>query len=380
MAQAKSYDVLIVGGGVIGLSIARSLRKKGVKDIAILERGELGREASYAAAGILAPQAEANRADDFFHFCRASNDIYPRFAAELKDETGHDIELAGSGTLYLAFSEQDIAEISRRFNWQTAAALAVERFTGNEIRKMEPHVSGAVREGLLFPADQQVENRKLLDALKRFAELNDIDLFEHSEVQSLIADHGGVRGIETDGQKFFARTTVLATGAWTSFIKLGKNVVPVSVKPIRGQMVCFQPPSKLFRSVVYSPRGYIVPRADGRVLVGATVEDAGFDKSVTEDGVRSLVAEACNIAPALTKLDITDSWAGLRPASTDGLPILGELPETLGLVMATGHFRNGILLAPITAEIISDYIVSGINSAFLDVFGPQRLRTAATFS
>ena len=184
-------------------------------------------------------------------------------------------------------------------------------------------------------------------------------------------------GAASASEKFFARTTILAAGAWTRFIKLRETVVPVEVTPVRGQMICFNPRERLFRKVIYTPRGYVVPRADGRVLAGATVENKGFDKMVTAEGIEKLHRNAIEISPAFSGLELSDSWAGLRPASPDGLPIIGELPNTQGLIVATGHYRNGILLAPITAELIADYVVKGVRSEFLNIFGPQRFCAAA---
>jgi glycine oxidase len=380
MTRAKIYDVLIVGGGVIGLSIARSLRKRGITRIAVAERGEVGRESSYAAAGMLAPQAEADRADDFFRLCDASNRLYPEFADNLQAETGVDVEFDSTGTLYLAFTDEDEEEIGRRFRWQTQAGLELQALTRADVLADEPQVSTAVRAGLFFPNDRQVENRKLVAALKRFAELNRIEILERTEVQGLITTSQGVTGVETNAGPLFASTTVLATGAWTPFIKFRGSGLPISVKPMRGQMVCFRPSEKLFRHVVYSPRSYVVPRVDGRLLAGSTVEDVGFDKRNTLEGTTGIIKESRTIAPALGEITTCDRWAGLRPASRDGLPILGLMHEIRGLSIATGHFRNGILLAPITGEIIADQILGVQDSEYLTIFGAERFRKAASIS
>jgi glycine oxidase len=367
-------DVLIVGAGVVGLSLARALHKKGAGKITILERGIVGREASFAAAGMLAPHAETEKPDDFFHFCAESNKLYPNFAAQIFDETGVDIELDRSGTLYLAFTERDAEEIGKRYEWQKKAGLEVERLTAQEARKAEPFASPDVREALFFPNDWQVENRKLLAALQKYVEANQIEVVLDTEVSNLLIEKGKVIGAETATNKFLAESVVLATGAWTSFIKAGgKNAFALpAIKPIRGQMICFQTAKRLFERVIYSPRGYIVPRIDGRILVGATVEDAGFDKSVTPSGLDFLFDMAAEIAPALINLQPSETWAGLRPFAVDGLPILGELSDVKNLFVASGHYRNGILLAPLTAEILADKIVGKSQSKYLEVFSPRR--------
>lgn len=369
-------DVLIIGGGVIGLAAARSLHKKGIKNIRILERGQIGGEASFAAAGMLAPHAETSRTDDFFHFCDESNRLYPQFARELLDETDIDIELDRKGTLYMAFSDDDAAEIRRRFEWQKSAGLEVEHLNARETRQTEPFVSPDVRESLFFPNDWQVENRRLLHALQKYAETNGIEIRENAEVTRLLIDRGKIAGAETAvGEKFSAGTVLIATGAWTSLIKAESLVLP-KVIPIRGQMISFHTAKRLFEKVIYSPRCYLVPRADGRILIGATVEEAGFDKSVTSGGVEYLREMAQEISPSLANLEIYEKWAGLRPFAADGLPLLGEFSECENLFIATAHYRNGILLAPLTGEILADKIARGLDSRFSAIFSPNRFRAA----
>lgn len=365
-------EILIIGGGVIGLATARALKKRGAARITILERGHVGRESSFAAAGMLAPQAETDKLDDFFDFCHESNRLYPQFAGELLEETGIDIELDRSGTLYLAFSDEDVKEINRRYVWQKGSGLAVEYLTAEEIRRNEPFVSPDVREGLFFPHDWQVENRKLLLALRKFAELNAIQIVEHAEVKNLIVRDGRATGAATETKTFAADSIILATGAWTSLVKIADFDSPFQVKPIRGQMLSFQAAKRFFRHVIYSPRGYVVPRMDGRILAGATVEDVGFDKSVTDAGIDFLMENALEIAPSLVNLEITEKWSGLRPLATSGLPVLGALPVAENLFAATGHYRNGILLAPVTAETLADKLINNVESRYLQIFSPVR--------
>jgi glycine oxidase len=373
--KRQMTEVLIIGGGVIGLSIARELHKKGVGKLTILERGQVGAEASFAAAGMLAPNAETDKLDDFFHLCNDSNKLYPTFAQALFDETGSDIELERSGTLYAAFTDADVKEIRRRFDWQKSAGLAVELMNAESVRRLEPFISPDVREALFFPNDWQVENRKLLAALRKYAEINQIEIVENAEVTSLTIENGKINGAETKQKTFAAEIVVLATGAWTSLIKTGGFSMP-EVKPIRGQMLSFQTAKRLFQTVIYSPRGYLVPRLDGRILVGATVEDVGFDKTTTDAGINFLRENALEIAPSLVNLNIAEKWAGLRPFAADGLPVLGAFPEVENLLIATAHYRNGILLAPVTAEIIADKVVGSVESKYLKAFSPRRFQTA----
>lgn len=369
-------EVLIIGGGVIGLAIARQLHRQGIKKIKILERGRVGREASFAAAGMLAPHAETDRADDFFHFCHASGELYPNFARQLFDETGVDIELDQNGTLYAAFNADDVEEIRRRFKWQQAAGFAVERLNAAEVGKLEPFVSPDVREALFFPNDWQVENRKLLAALRQYAVLNQVEIVEHAAVERLLIENGAVTGAATATQDYTAVTTVLTTGAWTSFVAVAGAFALPPIKPVRGQMISFQTAKRLFQKVIYSPRGYLVPRRDGRILIGATVEDVGFAPETTAAGIEFLRANALEIAPSLVNLEIAEKWSGLRPFAADGLPVLGALPGVENLLTATAHYRNGILLAPKTAEIIAEAIIGSAESKYLKIFNPRRFQTA----
>jgi glycine oxidase len=361
-------DVLIIGGGVIGLSIARALHSRGVRSITIVDRGNLGGEASWAAAGMLAPNIEATLPDGFHKFCTESLALYPGLATALLDDTGIDIELDRTGTIYLALTEADVSELRKHTG---------TRLSADEISSMEPFISADVREGIFFPNDWQVENRKLLDALRRSAELNDIHIFEQTEVSGLITDGSRVVGARTSNGDLTADRTVVATGAWTSLIQIGDAAMPFTVKPIRGQMASFECKERPLRHVVFSLRGYLVPRSDGRVAVGATVEDVGFDKNTTVEGIDSLRNAAVEIAPGLAKFPLTAQWAGLRPFTADGLPIIGNLPGYENVMVATAHYRNGILLAPRTAEIVADKIVDDVDSEFFGLFRADRFSSTA---
>ncbi len=367
-------EVLIIGGGVIGLSIARELHMRGVRKITLLEKGRCGEESSWAAAGMLGPQAEADVKDAFFEVCCESRDMYPALAAALLEETGVDIELDRTGTLSLAFTGEDTYELDKRYRWQYEAGLEVELLSAKDILKTEPQVSPAVKSGLYFKNDWQVENRKLLTALGRYAELNGIEIVENTRAERLLVESGRVMGAETDRGAFTADQTALATGAWSALIQIGDAPPPFQIVPVRGQMICLQPAMPLFKHVIYSRRGYIVPRRDGRVLAGSTSEKTGFEKSVTPEAFAFLQTMAGEISPFLGGLAVTDHWSGLRPCAEDGMPILGILDGIDDLFIATAHYRNGILLAPITAKLISKRMVDGSKSEYLEHFSVERLK------
>lgn len=371
MVQEISREVLIVGAGVIGLSIARELSRRGINRITIIDRRRAGHEATFAAGGMLAVQAETDEAGDFFDLCRTSRDLYPQLAAELADETGIDIELDRAGTLYLAFTSSDSREIDHRFRWQKNAGLNVEKLSAAETRKIEPFVSPDVRESLIFPDDWQVENRKLAAALIRFAVDRGIDLREETECRRLIVKNGRVIGAETAGGKIYAQQTILAAGAWSSMIEADSVSVP-EIRPIRGQIVGFQTAKRLFNHVIYSPRGYLIPRADGRILAGATVEDVGFENRMTPDGIEYVSRNAFEIAPSISGLKIAEEISGLRPKASDALPVIGGFPHVENLIVAAGHYRNGILLAPITAAAVADMVVGHGVSPLIRSFAVDR--------
>jgi glycine oxidase len=368
----NTSDILILGAGVIGLSIGRELRKRRLGNIRILEKGFVGRESSWAAAGILAPQVEADAPDDFFELCFESNRMYDQFAADLLEETGVDIELDSSGTLYAGFNENDSREFDARFAWQSRAGLKVQRLSSEETLKIEPAVSPKVRESLLFPDDRQVENRKLVEALSQFVRSNGIEINENECAERILVERNRIIGVQTRNQTFAANKVIIATGAWTSFIELRENLLPVEVKPIRGQMISFRSIGTQIKRVIYSRNGYLVPRHDGRLLAGATVEEVGFDKRTTDEGVSRLREIAAEIVPGVSKLDISDKWAGLRPMALDGRPVIGDVPSATGLFIATGHYRNGILLTPITARLIADEIAGEKPGKFEGRFGINR--------
>ena len=361
----------IIGGGVIGLTIARALAQRGVRDLVLIERSALGTEASFAAGGILAPQAEADRADEFFELACRSRDLYADFAAALREDTGIDVELDTTGTLYVAFT--DVNELEKRYEWQSKAGLAVEKLTAREARELEPCISETVQAALHFPRDIQIENRRLLSALVNSVSHLGGNIATETNVESLTVDRGHVKGVQTSRGFVSCEKIIVAAGTWSSLIEHSRTP---KIEPVRGQMICFDAKPQLTRHVIYSPRGYLVPRRDGRLLAGSTSENAGFTKQVTAGGINTILANAQQISPIISNLPILDTWAGLRPRAADGLPVLGPCDEIDGLFYATGHYRNGILLAPVTGELIAEAVVAGHVSPLLAAFSPNRFNLA----
>jgi glycine oxidase len=385
--KTETTDALVIGGGVIGLAIARALRLRGMKRVTIVERARLGREASHAAAGMLAPQVEADGPDAFLELACHSRDLYTAFAEALREETGIDIELEKTGTLLVAFTDEDERDALRRYDWQSRAGLAVERLTALEACSIEPALSPNARSALRFPRDWQVENRRLVAALSASADHLGVRLLTGAHVEAIGIKRGRVTGVETTLGFISAPLVVICAGAWASLIPATeRRVPPVSIEPVRGQILCFESHPRAARHVIYSPRGYIVPRLDGRLLAGSTTERAGYDKRVTGHGLQAIMAQALEIAPVIDTLPLLAAWAGLRPRAEDKWPVLGMSAETAGLCYATGHYRNGILLAPITGELIAaeatgdnvtdDDATGDDAAALLSPFSPDRFQLA----
>ena len=348
-------DVLVVGGGVIGCAIARRLALRGAR-VTLLERDEPGAHASWAAAGMLSPLAEADEPGPFLDLLLDSRALFPALADELARETGIGIAYRTEGTLLVALTAADEATLDRRHGWQAAAALPVERLGAAEALRLEPALAAETRGALLFPGDHQVDNRLLARALAAAASAAGAELRVGTEVKRVIVEGGRAAGVATaGGGRLGAGAVVVAAGSWAGAIEGLPRPLPVF--PVHGQLLALGAVPPPFRHVVHSPRVYLVPRAGGRVIAGATVERVGFEKAVTAGGMLSLLAPALEVVPALRDAPLVESWSGLRPGSPDGLPILGPDPEVPGLFHATGHYRNGILLAPVTADLLAEAVL-----------------------
>jgi len=343
-------DVLIVGGGAIGCAMARRAALAGLR-VRLLERATPGAEASSAAAGMLSPLAEAPAPGPFLDLLLAARAAYPAFAVALRDETGIDVGYDSTGTLYLSLREEDDAELEHRLAWQSRAGLGVERLTAEEARTLEPALSPAVRFALRFPGDHQVDSRLLSRALWLAAKCAGADITLRAEVVELLTHRGRAAGVRLgDGTRIAAGSFVIAGGSWSGALRGLPRALPV--EPVHGQLLALEPASPLLRHVVDSPRGYLVPRASGRIVVGATSERIGHRKAVTAAGIQTLLNAAIESVPALGATHIAETWSGLRPGTPDGLPILGRDPDFHNLLYATGHYRNGILLTPLTADAL----------------------------
>jgi glycine oxidase len=375
-------NVAIIGAGVIGLGIAWRLAMRGVP-VAVFDKGACGAGASHAAAGMLAACAEAEPGEEaLVTLGRASQARWPAFAAELKQASGVDVGLRSEGTLVVALTSDDQARLSHQLVFQQKLGLPLQWITAAETRRREPHLAGKLAGAVFSPEDTQVDNRKLAAALRIAAEAAGAGISEHQAVKTISNDAGRVDGIVlADGRKVAADVVVLAAGAWSRSIEgLAPELRP-PVRPIKGQMLALRmdPTAPLLTHVVWAPGAYLVPRLDGRLLVGATVEEKGYDTSLTAGGILTLLEAAWRVVPAVEELPIDEMWVGHRPGSRDDAPILGTgLID--GLIYATGHHRNGILLTPITADAIAELVLEGAADPAIRPFSIERfgsLRAAA---
>jgi glycine oxidase len=360
----RDLDVIVVGGGVMGCGIALRLRQAGAR-VTVLERAIPGAEASSAAGGILAPQEESEGPGPFLDLCLASRALYPEFAAELRALTGIDVHYLPSGVMHLAFDDAGLQRLEATAAWQRARGLRVELLSGAEVRALEPQLTSDVRGATRFVEDHQVDNRLLTRALTMAAAKVGAT-FRTGYVRGVVEERGRVVGVDLEGEVLRAQAVVIAAGSWSGLVQ-GSALDPRVVRPARGQMVQFQARLPPFTHVVFSDQGYLIPRQDGRVLAGSTLEFAGFEKSVTAEGLHRILTLALRMCPALARVPVQETWAGLRPYTDDHLPILGAGPLP-GLFLATGHFRNGILLTPITAKLLAEEVLGERTSVDLTPF------------
>jgi glycine oxidase len=367
-------NVAIIGAGIVGLAIAWRLAARGAS-VQVFDRGAAGAGASRAAAGMLAACAEAEPGEEaLVALGRESQARWPAFAAELLEVSGIDVELRPEGTLLLALTADDQARLGHQLVFQQKLGLPLQWISAAETRRREPHLAGKLAGAVFSPEDTQVDNRKLVAALRVAAEAAGASITEYRPVNAISSRGGHVDGIVlADGSKAAADVVVLAAGAWSRSIEGLEPQLRPPVRPIKGQMLALRtdPAAPLLTHVVWAPGAYLVPRRDGRLLVGATVEEKGYDSSLTAGGMLSLLEAAWRAVPAIEDLPIDEMWVGHRPGSRDDAPILGAGPID-GLIYATGHHRNGILLAPITADTIARLALDDVVDAAIRPFGIER--------
>ncbi|HTE04669.1 MAG TPA: glycine oxidase ThiO [Planctomycetota bacterium] len=350
-------QILVVGGGVIGLSIASRLALDG-HDVQLLERELPGQRASWVAAGLLTPSSPWKYPQALIDLCFASEALYPDFVADLLERTGIDAEFDVAGMLYPEGATLSAARVAEESSRRVAMGFDMQHLDRPVLDVLAPGLAPAITGAGWQAASARVRPPRLLAALRRRAAGAGVQITSHCEVASLLGGPRGVRGVRTaSGQSLEAERVVLAAGPWSGPLAASLGVA-VDVRPVRGQILLLRGPPGVLGPTINNGDSYLVPRRDGRILVGSTMEDVGFADFTTPDAIARLRAVARTLLPATEGMVGEMAWAGLRPGTPDRMPYIGAVPEVPGLLLATGHFRNGILLAPITAQIIAE-LVSG---------------------
>jgi len=349
--SASGFDVAVVGGGVIGLSAAWRARSRGLS-VVVFDRGELGAATTRVAAGMLAPSSEADAQERaLLALGLESARMWPAFADELRDVGGVDVGLRTEGTLAVARDGDEKSALERELDLFDRLGLRARRLLPSAARTLEPALAPSIRMAVEFPDDHSVDPRALTDALVAACERAGVELRPHTEVTSLDA--------------LDAAQVVIAAGPWSA------GLAPLPVRPVKGQTIRLRGAPMLERTLRYET-GYLVPRADGRLIVGATMEERGFDTAMTAHAVHELLRDAAELVPGILECEVEELVAGLRPGTPDNAPLIGRLDDRI--VVATGHHRNGILLAPVTARLVASELAGESDD---HAFSPHRFQTRA---
>ncbi|MDR0787407.1 MAG: glycine oxidase ThiO [Gemmatimonadota bacterium] len=364
-------DAVIIGAGIIGLSVARKVARAGVR-VTVIDRDEPGQHASWAAAGMLAPQKESEGPGPLLSLMLRSRVLFPAFVSELEAETGIAAGYRTEGMLRIALDEEDAVRLEARARWQLEAGLRVERLSGTEVRALEPAVAREALGALYFADDHQIDNRQLTRAIHASAINAGVEFRCGSGVRMIEARSGSICVKLENGEVIEAGTVVVAAGCWSG--QIGGLPSPLPVEPVHGQLLALEMAPPALGYTLVSGDIYLVPRRDGRLLVGATSERVGFRRANTAGGMQRLTSAAVRLVPGLAERPVVSWWSGLRPATPDGLPVLGEDPAMPGVIYATGHYRNGILLAPVTGELVGGLVAGDGGGEELAPFGVGRFR------
>jgi glycine oxidase len=369
----KKFDVAIAGGGLIGASIALDLAGAGL-GVGLFDRQEPGLEASWAGAGILSPAPESAALFALVPLAKASMAIYPEFVRMVEEASGRSVGYRPKGTLQALFSRHAREELSTVIALHHGLGLRAEPLSARDARALEPALSEDLEAGVLRPAEASVDNRALTQAVLEAARRRGVQFFSARGAEAIWREGGRCLGLNLKNEKVEAQWTVIAAGCFSANIQ---GVAPYApVRPAKGQMVALRADDLKIERVLWSEKIYLVPRNDGRILAGATVEYTGFEKVLTAGGLEKILAGAIELSPGLAGSRVEETWAGLRPDSPDHLPILGPT-DIDGLLIATGHFRGGILLTPITARLVREWVTEQRVTVDWDRFSPMRFESAS---
>ena len=372
----KKFDVAIAGGGLIGASIALELARVGLR-VGVFDRQEPGCEASWAGAGILSAAPENPGMIPAVPLCKASLTMYPEFVAMVEEISGQSVGFRPKGAIEALFSRDARAELNTLIALHHGLGLKAEPLRAEDARELEPALSEEMEVGVLRPEEASVDNRALTRAVLEAARRSGVEIFSNCGVESLWREgdkHRRCGGLVLQNEKVEAAWTIVAAGCFSAGLGGIDGYAPV--RPAKGHMVALRADELKIERVLWSEKIYLVPRNDGRILAGATVEYVGFDKEITAGSIEKILSAAIELAPGLAGARIEETWAGLRPDSPDHLPILGPT-DMEGLLIATGHFRSGILLAPVTASLIREWVTEQRVSVDWERFSPLRFEMQA---
>jgi len=363
--------IIVIGGGVIGGLTACYLKLRGAT-VTLLERGNMGRESSWAGAGILCPIHPWLYPDSFTELINASLDLYPEFQKIIEAKTGISIQRIESGLLIPCFDSDKVDHWQAAIDWSERFGWQLELLDTDETLKREPTLSPSITRSLHWPGVGQLRNPRLLQAVQKWMAQLGVEMVENAEVTGITRDGSAVSGVSTaDGRTFDADQVLLAGGSWSG--ELAKQMgFELPVAPVKGQIVLLKGDPGAMTAIVKHDDAYFVPRVDGRVLVGASMEFVGFEPGTTDDVINNLLNSMRRIAPGLASAEIEQAWMGFRPGSPDGMPYLGPVESIPGLWVASGHYRNGVALAPITAELMSGWMMGDAPSMDLSTFAVDR--------
>ena len=367
----QTTDVVVVGGGVIGCFIAYELSKAGL-EVVVVERGQVGAEASSAAAGLLVPLHMAEEERALFELHLASTRMFPAFVPELEEETGISVEYIPSGILRVALNEEEeTARLSQLEKLGEVFGMTITRLDATDIHSLEPELAPEVCGGILSHDEAYINNGRLVLALARGASTQNTRFHEGCLATGVRRTNGRFTALQTNEGEVSAGHLVVATGAWSRVFCEALDIT-IPVAPARGQMLAVTTIPRLLQRPINSSKGALVPRADGSVHVGATVENVGFDKRNTPEAIADLLDRGTTVVPALSEGRVDRMWSGLRPFCEDGLPAIGGVPGWENVAVAAGHFTMGITGSPITAKIIKELIVDGHWDNSMEIFSPAR--------
>jgi glycine oxidase len=372
----KKFDVAIAGGGLIGGSIALELARAGLR-VGLFDLQELGREASWAGAGILSPAPESAAMVSLVPLGKASMAIYPEFVGMVEEISGRSTGYRPKGTLQALFSQDAREELSTVIALHHGLGLKAEPLRAEDARELETSLSEDLEAAVLRPDEASVDNRALTQAVLEAARRSGVQFFPGCGAETIWREGGRCAGLHLKNEMIEAQWTIVAAGCFSANIEGIAAYAPV--RPAKGQMISLRADDLQIERVLWSEKIYLVPRNDGRILAGATVEYTGFEKAVTAGGIEKILAGAIELSPGLANARLEETWAGLRPDSPDHLPILGPT-DIDGLLIATGHFRGGILLTPITARLVAEWVTQQSVSVDWDRFSPLRFQSATTQS